>query len=182
MSKRNNFIWIGLNVISWIIFVGLCIQAGGLITNTVATLILTPSGATKFWKEVDLSAVYNHNQSYFVMLSVLLVIVTILKVILFYFILKIFHDKKLDLLKPFNETIKRFILGMAYLALGIGFFASWGTTIVDNLAGQGIKIPGLNNLKIAGADVWLFMGVSLLIIGFTFKRGIELQNESDLTV
>ena len=133
MSKSNNFIWIVLNVICWIIFVGLGIQAGGLITNTVATLILTPSGATKFWKEVDLSAVYNYNQSHFVMLSIILVIVTVLKAILFYCILKIFHNKKLDLFKPFNETIKRFILGMAYLALGIGFFASWATTIIDDL-------------------------------------------------
>ncbi len=49
MSKTTKFIWIALNVISWIIFVGLCIQAAGFITNTVATLTLTPTDASKFW-------------------------------------------------------------------------------------------------------------------------------------
>jgi hypothetical protein len=35
---------------------------------------------------------------------------------------------------------------------------------------------------LGGADVWLFMGVALLVIGRVFKKGIEIQNEIDLTV
>lgn len=182
MTKRNDFIWKSLHVISWVIFIGLCIQAGGFITNTIATLILNPHGASGFWKEVDLSDVYYYSEVHFVTLSVLMIIVTILKALLFYFILGVFNDKKLDLYKPFNESIRRSVLNMAYLSLGIGFFASWGTKVVDNLAQQGVSIAAQNDLKIAGADVWLFMGITLLIIGFVFKKGIELQNENDLTV
>ncbi|HCM77099.1 MAG TPA: DUF2975 domain-containing protein, partial [Cytophagales bacterium] len=33
MSKTNNFIFTGLKIVAWIIFVGLCIEAGGLIVN-----------------------------------------------------------------------------------------------------------------------------------------------------
>ena len=35
MSKRNNFVFKGLHIVAWIIFVGLCIEAGGLLVNFV---------------------------------------------------------------------------------------------------------------------------------------------------
>jgi hypothetical protein len=37
-------------------------------------------------------------------------------------------------------------------------------------------------LNLSGADVWLFMGVTLYVIAQIFKKGIELQTESELTV
>lgn len=182
MSKGNDLIWKGLNVISWIIFFGLCIQATGIIVNTVATLMLSPEVASRFWREVDLSAVYAYNESIFVTLAVLLIIVVILKALLFYFILRIFHDKNLDLYKLFNERVKHYIELIAYIAIGIGVFAGWGSRVADNLIQQGIKVPTLKNMQMDGADVWVFMGICLLIIGFIFKKGIALQNENDLTV
>jgi hypothetical protein len=33
MSSKNNFVFKSLHVVAWIIFVGLCIEAGGLVTN-----------------------------------------------------------------------------------------------------------------------------------------------------
>lgn len=182
MSKSTKFIWIALNVISWIIFVGLCIQAAGFITQTVATLMLTPTGSSKFWNEIDISVVYNFNESRYVTLASLIIIVTILKVILFYKISMLFHNKNLNLSKVFNETLRRFILIAAYLALGIGFFAAWGSSVVKNIKNEGVALADLTDLTIAGADVWFFMGIILLIIGYVFKKGIELQTENELTI
>src|SRR5690606_41593600 len=97
MSKSTKFIWIALNVISWIIFVGLCIEAAGFITNTVATLMLTPTGASKFWKDIDISVVYNFNESIYITLATLISIVMLLKVILFCTFSMIFYDNILNL-------------------------------------------------------------------------------------
>jgi hypothetical protein len=47
---------------------------------------------------------------------------------------------------------------------------------------QGITIPSLENLNIGGSDVWIFMGITLLIIAKIFSKGVELQNENDFTV
>lgn len=182
MSKSTKFIWIALNVISWIIFVGLCIEAAGFITNTVATLMLSPTGASKFWKDIDISVVYNFNESIYITLATLISIVMLLKVILFYKISMIFHDKHLNLSKVFNESLRRFIVIAAYLALGIGFFAAWGSGVVKDIKNEGISLADLTDLTIAGADVWFFMGIILLIIGFIFKKGIELQTENELTI
>jgi hypothetical protein len=182
MSTKTNYVLKVLHVISWIIFIGVCLEAGIFIVSTVLPLILSPEDAAKTWREVDLLELYNINQSHFVTVSSLMSIVAVLKAIMFYIIVKAFHSKKFSLSQPFNEPVKRFILILAYLAFGIGFFSSWGTGYVDGLVAQGIKMPGIQHLKLAGADVWLFMGVTLLVIAQVFKKGIELQHENDLTV
>ena len=182
MSKTTDCILKALNVVSWIIFVGVCIEAGGFISNAVVTLMLNPVGADKFWTEVNLSGLYNYNQSHYFTLISLMIIVAVMRALMFYLIVKIFYDKKLNLAQPFNETIRRFISNIAYLALGIGLFSFWGAKFAAGLVAQGVKLPELQYLRLGGADVWLFMGVVLLVIAQIFKKGIEIQNENDLTV
>lgn len=171
-----------LHVISWIIFIGICVETGGFISNTVFTLWLTPAGASKFWMQVDLNNLYHYNQSYFVILTSQIIIAAVLRAILFYLIVKIFHDKKFNLSQPFNATVKRFISNIAYLALGIGLFSLWGSGFTQEMVKQGVKMPELQQMKLAGGDVWIFMGIILLVIAQVFKKGIELQDENDLTV
>nr|WP_294903251.1 DUF2975 domain-containing protein [uncultured Lacibacter sp.] len=182
MTIKTDYILMALNVLSWIVFIGLCLEAGIFIVSTVLTLVLEPAQAARMWKEVDLTAVYDHNQSHFVTLASLIIIATVLKAIMFYVIVKFFYNKNFSLSKPFNETTKRFILNLGYLALGIAFFSSWGTRFVEGLVQQGVRIPNLRFMRLAGSDVWWFMGIVLFVIAFIFKKGIELQNENDLTV
>jgi hypothetical protein len=182
MSRKTDFIFKILNVVSWVIFVGLCVQAGGFIFNAFFTLFLNPAGASKFWNEVDLSALYYFNQSYFVIMITLMIIVLVMKALLFYFIVEVFHGKKFNLSQPFNEVVKRFILNMAFLSLGIGLFSFWGTNFGKELVIQGLKMPDIQDLSLGGADVWLFMSVILFVIAQIFKKGIEMQTENDLTI
>jgi hypothetical protein len=182
MSKRIDYFRIILHVIAWIIFVGLCIVAAGFLVNTVSTLLLNPDGAKRFWNQADLSALYHHNLSHYITLTSLICIAAILKAIMFYLIVRIFYDKKMNLTKPFSEEVRKFLLFITYLALGIGLFSLWGAKTVKMLLGEGVKMPDLQILNLDGGDVWLFMGVILLVIAQVFKKGIEIQNENDLTV
>jgi Protein of unknown function (DUF2975) len=171
-----------LHVVAWVIFIGLCFEAGGLLFNTIFKLFLSPADATKLWNKIDLNALYDYNQSRYVTLTSLMVIVAVMKALLAYLIVKIFHDKKLDLAKPFNEIVGRFIINMSYLALGIGLFSSWGAKVRQSVTSQNIAIPDLQDLGLGGADVWFFMWVMLLVIAQIFKKGIEIQEENELTV
>lgn len=182
MSRKTDFVLKALNVVSWVIFVGLCVQAGGFITNAFFTLLLNPVGASKFWNEIDLSELYYFNQTYFVILISLMIIVTVMEALLFYCIVKIFHDKKFNLTQPFNEVVRRFILNIAFLALGIGLFSFWGAKFCKELAIKGLNMPDKQYLRLDGADVWLFMSVILFVIAHIFKKGIEIQTENDLTI
>ena len=106
----------------------------------------------------------------------------VLKAIMFYLIVKILMDKKLDLAQPFNKEMGRFIFSMSYLALGTGFFSFWSMKYAKWLAQQGVDMPDNEHLRLAGADIWLFMGITLFVIAHIFKRGIEIQSENELTV
>ncbi|MEN9929550.1 MAG: hypothetical protein RLZZ231_1471, partial [Bacteroidota bacterium] len=44
-----------LYILSWIIFVGLCIEAGGFLTNTIYTLAVDSELASHFWGKLDFS-------------------------------------------------------------------------------------------------------------------------------
>ena len=171
-----------LYVLSWIIFIGVCIEAGGFIFNAFFTLVLNPVDAQFFWKEVDLSSLYKFDPGHFLAETMLMSIVAVLKACIFYLIVKILHDKKLNLSKPFNRETGRFIFNVSYLALGLGIFSYWGVKYTEWLVKQMVEMPDIQYLRLGGADVWLFMGVTLLVIAQIFKKGIEIQNENDLTV
>jgi hypothetical protein len=171
-----------LHVISWIIFIGLCIEAGGIIFNAFFTLVLNPVGAKNFWMEVDLSVLYAYDPGYFFVITALMSIAAVLKAIMFYLIVKLLYDKTLSINQPFNTKVKRFIMNIAWLALGIGLFSAWGFNYSDWLIKKGVAMPDIQYLRLGGADVWLFMGVTLLVIAHVFKRGIEIQSENDLTI
>ena len=182
MSTKTDYLLKALQVIAWILFVGLCIEAGGILTNTVIALFFDPDFAGKFWNHSDLSKLQQFHQASFVTLICLMSIVTTLKAVLFYVIVKVFHDKKLDLSKPFNERMGKYIDYIAYCAIGIGIFSKWGADTAEWVLSQKIELPSIQQLKMGGADVWLLMGFVLLVFAKIFKKGIALQVENDLTV
>ncbi len=171
-----------LNILSWIIFIGLCIEAGGIIFNAFFTHFINPDAAKSFWKEIDLSNLYSYDYGYFFVATTLMSIVAIMKAILFYLIVKILYDKKLNLLDPFNKELRNLILNVSYLTLGIGIFSFWGINYTVWLINLNVRMPNFEDLGFSGADVWVFMSVILFVIAQIFKRGIELQEESDLTI
>lgn len=171
-----------LYILSWILFIGICIEAGGFIFNSIITLVINPVEAQYFWTEVDLSVLYKYDPGYFLVETTLMSIVAVMRALLFYLIIKILHDKKLNMSQPFNKEVGRFIFNISYLALLIGLFSHWGVNYRAWLIEQGVQMPDIEHLRLGGADVWLFMGVTLLVIGQIFKRGIEIQTENELTV
>ncbi|WP_339839402.1 hypothetical protein [uncultured Flavobacterium sp.] len=72
-----------LEILSWIIFIGLCIEAGGIIVNTFISLFINPDGVENFWKGKEyLSSLYQYDYGYFMVVAIIMCIVAILKTIL----------------------------------------------------------------------------------------------------
>ncbi|MDQ7961892.1 DUF2975 domain-containing protein [Flavobacterium lindanitolerans] len=171
-----------LHVLSWIIFLGLCFEAGALIVNAIMTLTLDATEIKHLWMLIDLSDLYKYGSHHYVVIMSQIIIVAVLKALMFYLIVKILYENKLDMAQPFNQAMGRFISLISYLALGIGFFSAWGEKYTKGLIMEGVSMPGLDDMHFDGSDVWLFMGIILLIIAQIFKRGIEIQTENDLTI
>ncbi len=44
-----------LQLLSWIIFIGLCVQAGGIVFSAVYSFAINPANTRHFWENIDLS-------------------------------------------------------------------------------------------------------------------------------
>ncbi|WP_346318226.1 hypothetical protein [Chitinophaga sp. YIM B06452] len=169
-------------VLSWIIFIGLCIEAGASMFSAFYTLVINPANAATFLGKHDLSGLYKYGPDYFFAEALLISIVLIVKAFMFYLIVKILQEKKLDLSQPFSGELRVFMIKMSGLAFGTGLFSWCGVKYTEWLVKQGVKMPDTQGLHLGGADVWLFMSVTLFIVAQIFKRGVEIQTENDLTV
>lgn len=172
-----------LQILSWIIFIGLCIEAGGIAVNTIITLFINPQGVKNFWEGSGyLSILFTFDHGHFFVITLIMTIVAVLKAIMFYLIVQLFTEKKLNISQPFSLELRSFIKNLSYLAMGIGLFSQFGFKYSVWLTKQNIPAADLQSLHIGGADVWLFMAVILFVIAQIIKRGIEIQTENDLTI
>ena len=178
MTKRNNFVFIGLQIVSWVIFVGLCIEAGALIVNFVYSLF-KPEIVHNLYQKLDLSQMYNTNiWVYFGMYGFILTI-SILKAYLFYVVVRLLH--KIDLLKPFSSSVAYQIKNISYITLGIGIFSLIAREISRSMVHYGLENDTLNQFWEDGS-AFLLMAAVVYVIATIFSRGVEIQNENDLTV
>ena len=176
-------ILIVLQVISWIIFIGLCINAGSIAVNTIISLFKNGEGTRNFWEGADyLSSLIAFDRGYFIVVTIIMTIVAVLKAIMFYLIIRLFMREQVKISEPFSLELSRFISHQSFLALGIGLFSQGGDAHTRWLTSRGLPNADLQSLHIAGADVWLFMAVMLFLILQIVKRGTELRKENSLTI
>ncbi|RYF97570.1 MAG: DUF2975 domain-containing protein [Chitinophagaceae bacterium] len=101
---------------------------------------------------------------------------------MFYLIIRLLQEDKLNMLRPFTKATVNFLLNVSYLSIAISFFLGWAVRWTESLVARGFTLPTIDKLNLAGSDVWSFMGVTMFVVAQVFKRGIEIQTENDLTI
>lgn len=178
MSKKNNLVFTILSVVAWVIFVGLCIEAGGLITNLIFS-IYKPELVQNLYENLDLSQMYNLSKgAYFGMYAFILAI-AILKAHLFYEVIRLVS--KINLAKPFSQFVSKQILQISYYTFSIGLISLIGRQTAKNLQHYGFETESLNPYW-ADSQAFILMGVVIYVIAQIFKRGLEIQAENELTI
>lgn len=178
MSKKNNFVFIVLKIVAWVIFIGLCVEAGGLIVNFIFSLF-KPESVQNLYQKLDLSEMYNQSKwTYFSMYTFILVI-SIFKAYLFYIVIILIS--KLDLSKPFNSFVSKQITKISYFTLSIGLLSYIARQTAKNLQHRGYEIDQLNQFWV-DSQAFILMAAIVYVIATIFKKGIELQNENELTI
>jgi hypothetical protein len=178
MSKSNNFVFIGLKIVAWIIFVGLGIEAGGLIVNFIFSLY-RPEFVHNLYQKLDLSEMYARSKwAFFGMYSFILVI-SILKALLFYAVIRLVTV--INLSKPFNIFVSRQVSKISYYTLSIGLLSYAARQTTQYLLNRGYAIDNLNQFW-ADSQAFILMAAVVYVIATIFSKGVELQNENDLTV
>lgn len=178
MTKTNNFVFWVLHIVAWIIFVGLCIEAGGLIVNFFFSLY-NPELLPNLYQKIDLTPVYAHGPLVFFGIYSFVLSIAILKALLFYTVIILML--KMDLTKPFSSFVSRKILQISYYTIAIGFFSLIAKQITIKMTHHRLAVDQLNQFW-ADSDAFILMGAVIYVIATIFKKGVEIQTENDLTV
>ncbi|WP_278035982.1 DUF2975 domain-containing protein [Flavobacterium nitratireducens] len=178
MSKTNNFVFWGLYIVAWLIFVGLCIEAGGLIVNFFFSLY-KPEFVQNLYQKLDLTEMYKDSRLTFFGVYSFILTISILKACLFYTVIRLMHT--MDLSKPFSTFVARQFLQISYYTLSIGLLSYIARQLVKNLMHHGFVTDNLNQFW-ADSQAFILMGAIIYIIATIFKKGVDIQNENDLTV
>lgn len=178
MSKTNNVIFWGLYIVAWLIFVGLSIEAGGLIVNFFFSLY-EPEFVQDLYQKLDLTQMYKDSKLTFFGIYSFILIISILKACLFYIVIRLMH--KMDLSKPFNSFVSRQISQISYYTLSIGLLSHIARQLVKSLMHHGFVPDNLNQFWV-DSQAFILMGAVIYIIAIIFKKGVDIQNENDLTV
>ena len=178
MPKQNNFIFKALHVVAWVIFVGLCIEAGGLIVNFIFS-VFKPEFVGKLYQKLDLTALYQKSIWTFFGMYSFVISISVLKAVLFYILIELLS--KLDLTKPFNSFVTKKILQISYHTFSIGILSYIAGETARNLSHHGYEVDKLNQFW-EDSHAFILMAAVVYVIAQIFKRGVELQSENDLTV
>lgn len=178
MAKRNNFVFMGLHIVAWVIFVGLCIEAGGLIVN-FAFSIYKPEFVQNLYQKLDLSEMYDRSKRDFFGVYSFILVVAVLKAYLFYIVAMLMH--RIDLSKPFNSFVSEQITKISYCTFSIGIVSYIARQTAKNLQHRGYVIDNLNQFW-ADSQAFILMAAVIYVIATIFKKGVVIQNENDLTV
>ena len=178
MSKTNNFIFRGLYIVAWLIFIGLSVEAGGLIVNFFFSLH-EPGFVQNLYQKLDLSQMYKDSKLAFFGIYSFILIISVLKAFLFYIVIRLMH--KMDLSKPFNSFVSDKISQISYYTLSIGLLSYIARQLVKSLMHHGFVPDSLNQFW-EDSQAFILMGAVIYIIAAIFKKGVAIQNENDLTV
>ncbi len=166
-----------MKIISWIIFIGLCIKAGALIISTSISLFINQEAARDLYLGLDLFNLYEYDKWYYIAVISLIISIAVLNAYMFYLVIKIFL--KFDLKNPFTPHAADLISKISYVALGIGILS-----IISNDYNKWLithRVDPYLTLDF-GSEALLFMAGILFIVAYIFKHGVKIQSENDLTI
>lgn len=179
MKSQTNAIFTGMKILTWIVFIGLCMKTGVLLFTSIVSLFVNPLGSEDLYVGLNLSALLAKNKWYFACITSLIIFTTGMRAYLSYKVIKVFLE--LNLIHPFSKTIEFYITQISYTALAIGIINYTARTFSKGLEKQGIDLSMVYEY-FEGASEFIFFAGVIYIIALVYRKGIELQNENELTV
>ena len=177
MKTKTETILVLSKILAFLGFIWCSILWGSQLTTLVASFI-NPDWAKRTY-EVDLNmfSIREHSIGFYVCAMCLTIAVSALKALVWYVVFDLLS--KLKLQTPFSMEVEKKLERIAYLLLGVWIVGSifWKTYTYYLSQGTGIQLPANNS-----GDEYLFMAGIIYIISQVFKRGIEIQEENQLTV
>ncbi|PHR70726.1 MAG: hypothetical protein COA67_07940 [Lutibacter sp.] len=162
-----------MHVIAWLVFIGLLIRIGTIIT-TYFISIGNEQASQNLFEGLDLSAYRNHSFTQYSLIVGYKVLVFAIEAYIAFLITKLLS--KLNLEIPFNTKVQRLMQKISY-----SIFYLWILAMVHNTHVQFIGMKYDFPMDLFSSD-FIFLAGIIFIFAQIVKRGIELQSENELTI
>lgn len=174
MKTKTENILTTMNVLSWIVFIGLLIKLGATLVSYFVSII-NPEMTKKLYMGLDLYSVIKLDFWQYSVIAFLMIALMGLKAYTAYLVVQILS--KINLEHPFTMKVALLIEKVSHV-----IFATWLVSMLAN-AFQGWLRQ--NDLPTSGnwiSGEFIFLAGVIFIIAQIFKKGIELQSENELTI
>lgn len=178
MKTRTTLILNAMKIISWVVFIALCVKTGTLFTVYITGEFVSPEAYAEAAHTMNTARILIHNPIYFTTTSIGVIVIYALKTFMMYQVLQIFLKINLD--NPFNHSLATIISKLSGITLAIGLltlalvrFSTW-----MDLRGESHNLWTF----LDGGDEFVFFAGILFILSLVFKKGIEMQTENELTI
>lgn len=175
MESKTTAILQIMKIISWIIFIGLCIKTGAILISFGVSVFVNKEAAEDLYLGLDLASLYDFSMIHYVAIVLLWIVLTATEAYLFFLVTRIFSQINLE--QPFSISVSQLISKISYVALGVGMLASAAYGYSEWLLAKELNIPIQWN-----ASGFLFMAGIIFVIALFFQRGVEMQSENELTI
>jgi len=167
-----------MNIVFWVVFIGLLIKTGAFLFSFGMTLF-NPSAAHNFYDGLDLSDLKAFSFWQYLNLVSLLVFLTALKAYLTYLVIMVFSTINFE--HPFSAPVATRITKVSHVALGTGFL-----TLIAGAYSRWLIKTGAVSIEVlrelGGSAEFIFLAGIIFMIAQVFRRGIEIQSENELTI
>jgi hypothetical protein len=153
------------------------ILCGSQLLQLIASFINPDWAKHTHEEDLNIFSIREHSVSYYVCAMCLIIAISALKALVWYIVFALLS--KLKLQTPFSMEVEKKLERISYLLFGVWILSSvfWNTCSYYLFRDTGTRLPTINV-----GDEYLFIAAIMYIISQVFKRGIEIQEENDLTV
>ena len=174
MKTDNTRIFSIMIVVFWLIFLGLLVEGGAVVISFIVSLY-NPESLKDLYMGQSLSGIKELGNSSYAYYVSFIAAFAFIKAYIAFLVIKIFV--RLDLQQPFTMPVSKLMTKISYVALGAGLLA-----IIAQYYTRGLAMSGAEVVRHWGSGQFLFLAGIIFVIAMIFKRGVDLQSESELTI
>lgn len=162
-----------MHILSWIVFVGLCIKTGIILTSYFIS-IANPEYAQNLFEGLDLSQYYKHSFWQYSSIVGYKVLLFSIEAYIAFLVTRLLSTLNLE--KPFHKSVHQLMT-----KISVSIFYLWILAIAHNAHVQFLAKRYNFSMELFSSD-FIFLAGIIFIFAQIIKRGIEIQQENDLTI
>lgn len=176
MKTKTEKILIVMTVLAYLAMIGFSIECGSQLVSFFVSF-KDPALAKKlYYVNESWAKLRQYNDWFFICAMSLVILISAIKVSVWYLIIQLLS--KLNLRNPFSIEVARKLQTISYQLLSVWVLGVIGKLFIEWAS----KKTGETLEAIGVADEYFFIAGIVYIISQIFMRGIELQEENQLTV